>query len=303
VFFGTPRWAVPSLEALLRTHHEIAAVVSNPDRPAGRGMEPQPPDVKVAAASAGVPVLQPEKARDEGFHDSLRALAPDCCVVVAYGRILPASLLAIPPLGFVNVHFSLLPAYRGAAPVQRAIMDGVKETGVSIMVLSEGMDEGPVLATASVPVGENDTSGSVGDRLAEVGADLLVDRLDAYAAGSIRPTEQVHDSATYAPKIATEEARIDWSQPATSIRNLVRALDPAPGAWTMLGDKRLKVFAVAPSDETDLNPGELRARDGLVAGTGEGAVALVDVQPAGKRRMSGEEFVRGLRDISGMHLS
>ena len=266
-------------------------------------MEPRPSEVKVAADAHGVPVLQPEKARDPDFHDRLRAIAPDCCVVVAYGKILPASLLAIPPLGFVNIHFSLLPAYRGAAPVQRALMDGVTETGVSIMVLTESMDEGPVLATASIPVGEDDTAGEVGDRLAEVGAGLLVETLDAYAAGSIKPVEQDHESATYAPKITNEETRIDWTQPTERIRNLVRALNPVPGAWTTLGEARLKVYAVAPDAGADLEPGELQAGDGLIVGTGDGAVALLEVQPAGKRRMSGDEFARGLRDVSAMRLS
>jgi methionyl-tRNA formyltransferase len=281
----------------------VVAAVTNPDRPAGRGMERQSPEVKVAAEAAGVSVLQPEKARDEDFHDQIRTLAPDCCVVVAYGKILPASLLAIPPLGFVNVHFSLLPDYRGAAPVQRALMDGVDETGVSIMILTEGMDEGPVLATARVSVGDDDTAGVVGGRLAEMGAGLLVETLDPYAAGSLQPAEQDDAAASYAPKISTEEARIDWSQPARRIQNLVRALDPAPGAWTMLGDKRVKVFAVRPSDVGDLAPGELRTDGDLLAGTGEGVLSIIEIQPAGKRRMSGDEFARGLHGSSGTRLS
>ena len=171
------------------------------------------------------------------------------------------------------------------------------------MVLTEGMDEGPVLATASIPVGEDDTAGEVGDRLAEVGAGLLVETLDAYAAGSIKPVEQDHESATYAPKITNEETRIDWTQPTARIRNLVRALNPVPGAWTTLGEARLKVYEVAPVAGADLEPGELQAGDGLIVGTGDGAVTILQVQPAGKRRMSGDEFARGLRDVSAMRLS
>ena len=277
--------------------------MTNPDRPAGRGMERRASEVKVAATTNGVRVLQPEKARDAGFHETMRTIAPDCCVVVAYGKILPGSLLAIPRLGFVNVHFSLLPAYRGAAPVQRALIDGVEETGVSIIVLTEGMDEGPVLRTAAIPVRDVDTAGEVGQRLAELGAGLLVETLDAYAAGSIDPLEQDHDAATYAPKITSDEARIDWAQPTARIRNLVRALDPAPGAWTNMGEVRLKILAVAPTQGFELGPGELRTGDGLIAGTGNGAVALLEVQPAGKRRMTGDEFVRGLREVSGMSLT
>ena len=213
---------------------------------------------------------------------------------MAYGSILPASLLEVPPLGFVNLHFSLLPAYRGAAPVQRAVMDGVAVTGVSIMVLTEGMDEGPVLATRAVPVADDDTAGTLGERMAELGGPMLVETLQGYAAGSIRPVEQDHSRATYAPKITTEEARIDWTKPAPAVANLVRGLNPVPGAWTELGDRRLKVWAVAPSSE-NLPPGALRSDGGLVAGTGTHALELSEVQLAGKRRMSGAELARGIR--------
>lgn len=286
----------------MRSENEVVAVVTNPDRPAGRGMDVRPSPVKAAALDAGIHVLQPAKARDPGFNDALAELAPDCCVVVAYGKILPGSLLAVPPLGFVNVHFSLLPAYRGAAPVQRALMDGVRQTGVSIMVLTEGMDEGPVLATEALAVHDEDTAGDVGDKLAQTGARLLVEALRDYSSGALRPVEQDHERATYAPKITTDEARIDWTSPATRIRDLVRALNPAPGAWTTVGDKRLKVFKVAPADAVGLGPGELMADGELAVGTGSDALALDDVQPAGGRRMSGAEFSRGLRAASGVRL-
>jgi methionyl-tRNA formyltransferase len=295
VFFGTPRWAVPSLRALLESPADVAAVVTNPDRPSGRGMELTEPPVKLAAAEAGIRVLQPAKARDPEFHDAIAALDPDVAVVVAYGKILPGSLLDIPPLGFVNVHFSLLPEYRGAAPVQRAIMDGVEKTGVSIMVLTEGMDEGPVLATETVEVGDDDTAGAVGDRLADMGGRLLVTTLGAYASGHLTPVPQDDGRATYAPKVATEEARIDWNQPASRIHNLVRGLNPAPGAWTTLRGDRLKVFATRRGSPSGVAPGGLRADGGLIAGTSDGGLELVDVQLAGKRRMGGGELARGLR--------
>jgi methionyl-tRNA formyltransferase len=286
---------VPSLRALLDSSIEVPAVVTNPDKPAGRGMELAASPVKAVAADAGIAVLQPEKVSDAGFQDALVTLEPDVAVVVAYGKILPGSLLAIPRLGFLNVHFSLLPAYRGAAPVQRALMDGVETTGVSIMVLNEGMDEGPVLATETIAVGPNDTAGEVGARLAEVGAVLLVRGLDDYGAGRIEPMPQDDDLATYAPKLDGDEARIDWRSPAARVHNLVRALNPAPGAWTTLRGTRLKVFATRPAALTGLAPGELEAGPELVAGTSDGALVLSDVQIAGKRRMEGRELARGLR--------
>jgi methionyl-tRNA formyltransferase len=258
-------------------------------------MEVAESPVKTVATEAGVKVIQPEKVKDPEFHDALAALRPDVAVVVAYGKILPITLLGIPPLGFVNVHFSLLPEYRGAAPVQRALMDGVERTGVSIMLLTEGMDEGPVLATEEVAVGIDDTGGEVGQRLADIGANLLVRALDDYASGRAEPIPQDHRRATYAPKIGPEEARIHWNGPATRVHNLVRALNPAPGAWTTLRGTRLKVFATRPAGGAGLAPGQLRADGDLVAGTADGGLFLGDVQLAGKRRMSGGELARGLR--------
>ncbi|HEX2058282.1 MAG TPA: methionyl-tRNA formyltransferase [Actinomycetota bacterium] len=294
VFFGTPAWAVPSLKALLDSPVEVAAVVTNPDKPAGRGMDLRPSPVKEEALSAGVEVLQPRRAREPELEERLRALAPDVAVVVAYGSILPGSLLEVPPLGFVNLHFSLLPAYRGAAPVQRAVIDGVSTSGVSIMVLTEGMDEGPVLATQEVAVEPADTAGTLAERMAALGAPLLVDTIRRYAAGKLEPRPQDHALATYAPKITTEEARIDWTKPADQIANLVRGLNPAPGAWTEWDGRRLKVWEVRPG-EAELEPGALRAAERLLVGTGTGALDLADVQLAGKRRMTGAELARGLR--------
>jgi methionyl-tRNA formyltransferase len=295
VFFGTPAWAVPSLERLLQSDVEVAAVVTNPDRPAGRGMELRASPVKEAALQAGLRVLQPERARDPELMEELERLDPDVATVVAYGKILPVPLLEVPARGFVNVHFSLLPLYRGAAPVQRAVMDGRSETGVSIMVLTEGMDEGPVLARKTVPIGVDDTAGSVGEKLSLVGADLLVETLPAYIRGAIEPEPQQDVAASYAPKIGTDEARIDWTLPADRIRDHVRGLNPVPGAWTALDDARLKVWGVEPSSEPGLAPGAVRVKDGLHVGTGDEALRLSDVQLQGKRRMGGDELARGLR--------
>ena len=299
VFLGTPEWAVPSLRSLLAAGIDVAAVVTNPDRPAGRGMKLQPSPVKRAAAEAGIEVLQPASAKGPELAAAMTDIAPDVAVVVAYGRILPGALLEIPPHGFVNVHFSLLPAYRGAAPVQRAVMDGLDTTGVSIMVLTEGMDEGPVLASESVPVGPDETAGEVGERLAVIGAGILVPALTAYVTGELAPVPQDDERATYAPKVTPEEARLDWSGRAETIANMVRGLNPAPGAWTMLGDERVKLWRARPSGDRGLRPGELLAADALFAGTGAGAVVVEEAQVAGKKRMSGLEMARGLRLAPG----
>ena len=300
VFFGTPEWAVPSLDALLESDIEVVGVVTNPDRPAGRGMELRPSPVKQRAASAGLGLLQPRRASDPELRARLEELEADVCTVVAYGKILPGELLGVPPLGFVNVHFSLLPSYRGAAPVQRALIDGAPSTGVSIMVLTEGMDEGPVLAAREVAVRERDGAEALGARLASIGAELLVATLPAYAEGRLEPLEQDHARATYAPKITSSEARIDWSAPAGAIRNRVRGLTPAPGAWTTLRDRRVKLLWVEPTESGDLAPGELAARDeALVVGTGEGSLEIARVQLEGKRAMTGEAAARGLRLAPG----
>ena len=264
-------------------------------------MRPSP--VKEAALEAGLEVVQPEKARDPGLAEWLRDSGADVATVVAYGKILPAALLEIPPLGFVNVHFSLLPAYRGAAPVQRALIDGVETTGVSIMVLSEGMDEGPVIATETLPVGEDDSAGDVGEALATLGAGLLVRALRGYADGSMPPVEQDHSSATYAGKITPEDAHVDWNLPSARIRDLVRGCNPIPGAWTLLDGRRLKVHRVRPVEPPrDLTPGTVVADGSLYAGTGDGALELLEVQLEGRRRMTGDELVRGLRLDPGARL-
>lgn len=300
MFFGTPAWAVPSLRALLDAGTEVSAVVTNPDRPAGRGMRLRPSPVKEAARDAGLEVLQPQRPRDDGFHRRLAGLEPEVAVVVAYGKLLPRPLLEVPPRGFVNLHFSLLPDYRGAAPVQRALMEGRGETGVSLMVLTEGMDEGPLLASEATKIGPSETAGELGGRLAACGARLLVGTLPDYVAGRLAPRPQDHVRATYAPKVTSEDARIDWGVPATQIGDLVRGLNPDPVAWTTFRGGRVRVLRTETDPErTDLDPGELEAADDLVVGSGAGALRLLELQMSGKRPMEGREVARGLRLEAG----
>lgn len=304
VFFGTPLWAVPSLDALARSDWTILGVVTNPDRPAGRGYELQASPVKQRAMELGIETRQPGKARDPELQAWLEHLAPDAAVVVAYGKILPGSLLEVPKLGFLNVHFSLLPEYRGAAPVQRAIADGREETGVTIIVLTEGMDEGPILAAEPLRIDPDETAGGLGLRLAEIGARVLLPALDAYLEGRIEPQEQEHERATYAPKLASEDAAIVWTRSSASIKNLVRALNPAPGAWTTFRDNRFKLHRVSILEgghqDVDLAPGHIAAVDGLwLVGTGDGLLVIEEGQVSGKRKTSGRELARGLRPLPG----
>ncbi len=281
---------------MLSSGFELTAAVTNPDRPAGRGLRARPSPVKAAAEAAGVKVLQPQRIKDPSFQEAVGALAPEICIVVAYGKILPRALLEVPELGFVNVHFSLLPSYRGAAPVQRALMDGAPETGVSIISVSEGMDEGPVLATRRVIVTPTDTSASLGDRLAAVGGELLVPTILGYASGAVGGRPQDDKVATYAPRVSEEETRVDWSKPSHAIHNLVRALEPAPGAWTTFRGKRIKIRGVAAvGTGPELGPGELRAGDRLLVGTGGASLEVTNAQSEGKRAMPGAELARGLR--------
>lgn len=293
---------MPSLDALIASEIEVAAVVTNPDRPAGRGLEVRRSPVKQRALDAGVPVMQPERARDPDFIRRVAELDPDAAVVVAYGKILPQALLDVLSLGFVNVHFSLLPAWRGAAPVQWSVLSGDEVTGVSLIVLTLGMDEGPVLVTAEEPIRPHDTAGTVGERLSLIGARLLVRTLPSYASGEVRPVEQDHERATYAPKITPEQAHIDWGKRADAVRNLARGLNPAPGAWSTLQGARLKVWMAEHEPQRRPNPGEVEIDDGIVVGTATTALRLTDVQLQGRKRMPGAELARGLRIAPGVQL-
>lgn len=300
VFWGTPEPAVPSLRALLAAPDvEVVAAVTNPDRPSGRGYALTPPPVKLAAAEAGVPVLQPDKPRELLAH--LAELAPAACAVVAYGALLPGDVLAAGGAGFVNLHFSLLPAHRGAAPVAHSILAGDARTGVSCFVLEEGMDTGPVLATVETAIGPRETAGELTARLAELGAPLLVDALRGLVDGTLEAHPQDHARATSAPKIRPEDARLDWAAPAARVDRAVRAFNPVPGAHTTFGGERLKVHRGTPLEAAPAAgaPGEVVALDdaGPVVVCGDGAYRLEEVQPAGKARMGGADFANGYRPV------
>ena len=297
VFFGTPEFAVPSLRALLGEGFDVAAVVTQPDKPQGRSRSALiPPPVKAAAAEEGVSVLQPERPAEPDFIHELRGLKPDLGVVVAYGHILRPEVLAVPPRGLINVHASLLPKLRGAAPIQRALLDGLPETGASIMQLDEGMDTGPVLYQLATPIASDETGGELTVRLAELGAEALVEALELLGNDTLQPQPQDDGQATYAPKITRALARIPWDEPAERIARLTRALDPKPGAWTQQGEREVKLFGPrpAPSSGDGAAPGTvLRTEPALWVTTGSGALEFAEVQPAGGERMPVAAWVRG----------
>ncbi len=294
VFFGTPEFAVPSLEALLGEGFDVVAAVTQPDKPQGRSRSTAvPPPVKVAAAAEDVPVLQPERPSDPAFVERLRALAPDVGVVVAYGHILKPDLLALPRHGMINLHPSLLPELRGAAPVEWAILNGLKQTGVTIMQMDEGLDSGPILLQIRHDIDLEVTGGELSEHLSEMGAQALVEALALFGTNGLEPHPQDHARATYAPKLTRETAHIRWADPAEQIARLIRALDPRPGAWTELDGREVKLFG-ARVVEGQGAPGEVGTTDdGLRITTGRGAVAVDEVQPAGKARMAAAEWVRG----------
>lgn len=312
VFFGTPEFAVPSLRALLGEGSDVVAVVTQPDAAQGRSRSRLvPPPVKVVAEAEDLPVFQPATPKDGDFLRSLRDLKPDIGVVVAYGHILKPELLALPARGMVNVHPSLLPGLRGAAPVEWAIIRGFETTGVSIMLMNAGMDSGPVLHQIPHRIPNDVTGGELSAHLAEVGAQALVETLAMLEQSDPppQPVPQNESRATFAPKLTREVARIDWSKDATSIGRLVRGLDPRPGAWTELNGVELKLFsprAMAPPFPGTGAPGELLSADGALViatgpfkDTGGGAVEFSEVQPAGKARMSTDEWLRGARLTPG----
>ncbi|MFQ6172635.1 methionyl-tRNA formyltransferase [Oryzobacter sp. R7] len=304
VVAGTPETAVPSLRALLASRHEVLAVVTRPDARSGRGRTLSPSPVKEVALEAGVEVLTPVTPRDPEFLDRLRALAPDCCPVVAYGALVPRAALDVPRHGWVNLHFSLLPAWRGAAPVQRAIMAGDDVTGATTFVLEEGLDTGPVLGALTETVRPDDTSGTLLDRLAHAGAGLLVATVDGLEDGSLRAVAQPEDGVSHAPKLTTEEARVRWDLPAHVVDRHVRGCTPAPGAWTTFRGERLKVGPfVRGAGEADLPalaPGALHVTKRSVhVGTASGPVALGEVGPLGKRPMAAADWARGVRIDAG----
>jgi len=303
VFFGSPEFAVPSLRALLGEGFDVAGVVTQPDKSQGRSRSALiPPPVKQVAAAEDLAVLQPERPVGAEFLDALKALDPELGVVVAYGHILKPALLAIPRLGMINVHASLLPKLRGAAPIQHALIEGLVETGVSIMQIEEGLDTGPVLLRVATPVAPDETAGELTTRLAEMGALALVEALEMMESGVVEPEAQDHAGATYAPKITRELAHIPWDAPAEQVARLVRALDAKPGAWTTLEGREVKLFGPterqgnggAPAPGPAPAPGTVLATDpALLVMTGSGALEFADVQPSGATRMPAGAWIRG----------
>ncbi|WP_043235881.1 methionyl-tRNA formyltransferase [Streptomyces violaceusniger] len=305
VFAGTPEVALPALDALIASEkHEVVAVVTRPDAPAGRGRRMVASPVAERAEEAGIEVLKPAKPRDPEFLARLGEIAPDCCPVVAYGALLPKAALEIPAHGWVNLHFSLLPAWRGAAPVQHSVLAGDEMTGASTFQIEEGLDSGPVFGVVTEEVRATDTSGDLLTRLAFAGAGLLEATMDGIENGTLLPVPQPAEGISLAPKITVEDAKIDWTAPALRVDRLVRACTPAPGAWTTFREERLKVVSARPvADRTDLEPGRLAAtKKAVYVGTGSHAVELAWVRPQGKKPMLAADWARGVRIAEGERL-
>lgn len=302
VFAGTPEVAVTVLDAVAASAHELVGVVTRPDAPTGRGRRLVASPVALRAEELGVPVLKPGHPRDPGFQDALRALQPDCCPVVAYGALLPQSALDIPRYGWVNLHFSALPAWRGAAPVQHAIWSGDEVTGATTFRIVKELDAGPTYGVMTERIRPTDTAGDLLARLAEGGAGLLVATLDGIENGSLVERAQQEEGVSYAPKVEVDDARVDWSHPAVAIDRQVRACTPAPGAWTTFAGERLKLGPVQRTDQR-LEPGVLEVtKNAVLVGTGTEAVRLGDVRPHGRKQMAAADWARGVRVESGARI-
>ena len=303
VFMGTPAFAVPSLSALAKSEN-VTLVATNPDRPSGRGQALSPPPVKVEAQRLGLPVFQPEKAKHPDSVLRIAAERPDLIVVAAYGHILPKSILDIPPHGCINVHASILPKYRGAAPINWAVARGETMTGVTIMKMDVGMDTGPILLVRKMPIADEDTAQTIYEKLARLGAEALTDALLKLHEGTLAETPQDDSLATYAPMLKKEHGRIDWSRPAVEVRNLIRGMAPWPSAFTSHGGKVLKILSASVRERRG-EPGEILevGGDGIVVACGDAALALGTVQPEGGRAMSSRDYARGHRVKEGERLS
>ena len=301
VFWGTPDFALPGLNAILGEGHEVVAVVTQPDRPAGRGRHVRHSAVKAFAVAESIPVLQPERARDPGFIDALRAVAPELSVVIAYGQILKREVLDLPERGSINLHASLLPYLRGAAPINWAIMRGYTETGVTVMRMAERMDAGPILFQTREPILPDERASDLWLRLSEIGAATLVETLALMEAGVLEEREQDEAQATYAPRIERADAQVDWSRPAVELDRFLRGLDEVPGAWSTLDGPEVKLFRprIADDNQPSGEPGtvaDVHAQDeadGILIACGSGSLWVREVQPAGKRRMTAAEWARG----------
>jgi methionyl-tRNA formyltransferase len=306
IFMGTPDFAVPALHKLLAGPDEIAAVVTQPDRPKGRGKKLSPPPVKVAAEQAGIPVLQPSKIRTDEFAETLKSYRPDLIIVAAYGRMLPASILELPRLGCINIHGSLLPRHRGAAPIQWAVIKGDQQAGVTIMQMDAGMDTGDILLPAAIPVSPDETAGSLFTRLAELGGSTLMQALDLLRQDKLSRTRQDHSLATAAPPLTKEDGCLDWNQPAAELHCLIRGLDPWPGAYSFMGGQRFRFFAPEiVHKESKQAAGTLILADtqGLLITTARDCLLIKEIQPEGKKRMTVEAYLCGHPLAPGVHFT
>jgi methionyl-tRNA formyltransferase len=305
LFMGTPAFAVPALEGLVRSGYPVMGVVTQPDRPQGRGRAVASSPVKDSAMGLGLPVLQPEKVREAAFLDTFRSLAPEMVVLSAFGQILPREILCGPRFGCINIHPSLLPEYRGAAPIQRALIQGEERTGVTIMQMDEGVDSGAILLQEETPIGEEESFGELHDRLAKQGAELLLMTLAMVLSGTLSPRPQDHHLATFAPRLSREDGRIHWENDCRSIVSLIRGLSPDPCAYTHLEGKQWKIFnAAAEPTEHTLRPGKVTepTTEGLRVAAAGGYVLLREVQLAGKKRLPIGDFLRGIRIPAGIIL-
>lgn len=302
---GTPDFAVPSLEALLKSDDRVVGIVTQPDRPKGRGQQLTPSPVKVIAEREHLPLLQPTKMKDPAFLAELSAWKPDLIAVAAFGRILPPAILSLPPRGCINVHGSLLPKYRGAGPIQWALINGETETGITTMLMDEGMDTGAMLLQARIAIAPDDTAGSLSPRLAELGGRLLVETLAQLKAGTLTPRAQDPSQATLAPLLKKEDGLVDWTLPATALANRIRGLTPWPGAQTFLKTDRWTICrASALHERASLSPGQITAltKDAIHVATGEGVLAIHELQPANGRRMPAGQYLIGHQIHVGMRL-
>lgn len=304
VFMGTPEFALPTLEGLLAVGVDLCAVYTQPDRPSGRGKQLTAPPVKELALRHGLPVMQPVKLREPAVVEELRRLAPDLIVVVAYGQILPKSILDIPRHGCINVHASLLPRYRGAAPINQAIVDGEQVTGVTTMLMDVGLDTGDMLVRRATEIGGEETAGQLHDRLALLGREAMLETLQRLCDGTLRPEPQDDADSSYAPMMKKEQGRIDWNREALSLHNLVRGLDPWPGAYTFLHGQTLKIAATLPEEGTDGEPGTVLSAgpEGVRIACGQGILLVRELQLAGKKRLKAADFVRGTALRAGTRL-
>lgn len=297
---GTPKFAVPSLKSLINSNYDVVCVVCQPDKPKGRGKKLTSPPTKVVANEHSIPVVQPEKIRTPEFFEALKSFNPDLISVTAYGKIIPPNILELPKHGCINVHASLLPKYRGAAPINWAIINGEKTTGVTTMLMDEGMDTGDMLLKRKIYINDNETSEDISSKLSTIGAELLIETLSILENEDLKPIKQNDAEATYAPMLKKEHGRIDWTKSALEINNLIRGTQPWPGAFTSLNNKLLKIFK-ASANETKGTPGEVMASnsDKLKVGTGEGSLDIIELQIEGGKRINTNDFLRGNKVEAG----